>query len=270
MPKVKSAVIETSLGNGLGRAQENVTYNVNTSGEFYCQLPENLLTFFELNKCYSGGVTCKKNKAKKLAIYCSTLAGLEGILREALCAINKPTVTTEHVILYNIESHVSFAETPEGEICPNAGYPNAKWPLLNSSTAKMYGDHHASQCASGGYSLCIGAKAFTKITYRVGEKVAVEYKRYYKEESNHGHSNPAQKLNSWTSFSLPDHAKEIPYTDEAALFFHNLMMGMAKLSKQIQEATFDQPSLLALIESSSGNLLGPPREQLSTDKSLNQ
>ena len=70
-----------------------------------------------------------------------------------------------------------------------------------------------------------------------------------------GNQNPAQMLNSWTAFTLPDNAKEIPYTNEAALFFHNLMFGMAKISKQIQEATFQQNNLLELIESGTGNLL---------------
>lgn len=256
MPRLKKDKVIIYLPNGKGSFSADVVYNVNANGEFYCQIPENIVSYFEERKRYDGDVLCHRNKVDCLAIYATTLNALENTVKDALRAVNKPTVTTEHVIQYNIESHVSFAENPDGEVFPNAGYPDAEWRPLGEND--MYGNHYASRRSQGGYSLCVGAKALTKVTTKVGDKVTVDYQTYYKDGSHHNHKNPAEKLNSWCSFNLPDNCKEIPYTDEAALFFHNIMLGMAKLSKQIQEATFDQENLLSLIESGAGNLLASP------------
>ncbi|MCS0157622.1 hypothetical protein NDJ14_11850 [Vibrio alginolyticus] len=249
MPRVKKQDFEISIGNGLGTVFMSVVFNVNSQGEFYCRIPEEALPFFEVGKRYDGGVICKKDRSDQVAIYATTLTVLESILVKALRESHKPKVTEEHVIRYNIESHVSFAEDDKGQIFPNAGFEGAEWPSLESEHHLMYGRHHAREVAEGGYSLTIGARALTKVTSRIGEKESITYKAYYKGASHHGRDNPAQLLNSWASFSLPKNAKEIPYSDDAAIFFHNMMLGMAKLSKQIQEATFHQDNLLQLIES---------------------
>jgi hypothetical protein len=151
------------------------------------------------------------------------------------------------VIRYNIESHVAFAADVNGNIFPNSRFAGAEW----SDKDGRYGGHVATCPSRGGYTLTIGAKAFLKTVYRYGDNEKVEYEYYYKGGSHLKHDNPAELLNSWTSFSLGDGAKEIPYSDEAALFFHDLMLGMAKLSKLVQDNTFDQSGLSELIESGS-------------------
>ena len=167
----------------------------------------------------------------------------------------EPTVKKEPVILYNIESHVSFAEDEDGNIFPNAGYQGAKW-VHSEENRLMYGGHHASQPSNGGYSLTIGAIAKLKITYSYGGSEKIEYENYYKGESHLGNKNPAQRLNSWCSFTLGKNPKEMPYSDEAAEFFYNLMYGMAKLSQMIQNNTFDQTELFRLIASNNNLLIG--------------
>ena len=49
--------------------------------------------------------------------------------------------------------------------------------------------------------------------------------------------------------------KEIPYSDESALFFYNLMLSMARISKMIQEHTFNQENLIRLIASGTNGFL---------------
>jgi hypothetical protein len=181
-----------------------------------------------------------------------TFTALETLIKDALHKVLAPTITETPVILFNIESHVAFAEDEQGTIYPNAAFPGASWKLDRA----MYGGHHAVEPAPGGYSLIIGAKALLKRTYTYGDKVKVEFESYYKDGTHHGRENPAQLLNSWSAMSLGKYPKEIPYSDEAAMFFYTLLMGMAKLSKQIQEATFSTENLLELIaKQSKGNLL---------------
>lgn len=259
MPRLKKDTIVYSLPKRLGTVKFDVVYHVNTAGEFYCEIPDIVLPAFSENKSY-GLAYSKNNRKGNLCLYSKDLESIELTLKQAIKSMNEPEVTKEHVICYNIESHVSFAETPSGDIYPNSGcHPDAAW--ANESKTKMFGDHHSNNAASGGYSLCIGAKAMTKITTRIGSKVDVSYEMYYQGKSHLGFENAAQKLNSWCSFALPNKFKEIPYTDEAAMFFYNLMHSMAILSRSIQNATFEQDMLLQLIQSGADNLLLAPKKE---------
>ncbi len=251
MGRLKKQRVEISVKEGLGTVAMDVVFNVNNNGEFYCRVPDEVRAFFDCHKNYGNGVTCNTDRTGALAIYATTLAALEDILVSALRACNTPEITETHVILYNLESHISFAATNDGTIFPNASFEGAKWYSQDS----MYGSHHAGNRCKRGFSLIIGARAMTKRVSRIGDKETIKYKDYYKGESHLSNENPAALLNSWTAFDLPEHPQEIPYSDDAAIFFHQILLGMAKLSKNIQEATFNKTDLLSLIES-KGNLLG--------------
>lgn len=249
MPRVKKYTFEVSIGDGLGTVRADVVFYVNTAGVFYCQVPVEVLDYFSVGELYQDAVKCRLNKGGQLTLYANTLDALEDIIVVAIRACNTPEVITELVIQYNLESHISFAQTQDGVIHPSAQSDGAQWS--DEGKNGMYGGHSAGNRSQGGYSLTIGAKAMVKVTSKVGERVSVKYNRYYKSGNHFDTSDPSGLLNSWTGFSLPKNPKEIPYTEEAALFFHNLMLGMARLSKQIQEATFDQSNLLAAIQSNA-------------------
>jgi hypothetical protein len=223
----------------MGHVSEKISIKVSAGGEFYCYLPEDYLPAVK--------DVFKQNWKKdgKIRVYADTLAELETRIEKTIRINAEPEVFEEPVIRYNIESHVSFAEDSDGNVFPNTGFPDTKWNAKGDR--ELYGNHDSAKPCRGGYSLRVGAQAMMKKTLVYGETKRVKYSFYYKDGSHHDHDNPAELLNSWSSFSLPDNAKEIPYTDEAALFFHNLLLGMAQLSKKIQEQTFGQEKLLELI-----------------------
>lgn len=225
--------------------------NISPNGTFYARVPARLKPSFEKEWLDHS----RTDSESGFTVSATSFLKLKRAIERAHDLSFKPTVTTKHVIRYNIESHVSFALTKDGRIFPNAGYDGAEWP--RGDRAKDYGDHHSSEYAEGGYSLTVGAEALTKKTTTFGENSSVSYEDYYKGESHLGSENPAQKLNSWVAFSLPDDAKEIPYSDEAAMFFYGLMMGVAELNRRVQEFT-NTPEKLALAVSrhSSAMLLG--------------
>lgn len=157
-------------------------------------------------------------------------------------------VEEQEVILYNLESHVSFALSSDGErILPNAGCePGANWVM----DPNKYGVHHASRPSDGGYSLAIGARALIKKVKRYGNsKEEVVYRISDKTEA-------ARKLNSWCSFALDyDSCKEIPYSDESAEFFYNMTMGIVNLSRTLQEALGTEEQVLRLASSNANPFL---------------
>jgi hypothetical protein len=169
---------------------------------------------------------------------------------KALEIVCTPTVTTERVILYMLRSHVSFAEQPDGTIVPNARWPNAVW---NHSEA--FGGHHATK-QSDGYSMHVGARAYTKTTrvYAQSDPV-VDYELFYgigpdgRPNDHFEREHPAGLLNSWMSYYLPDPCDEMPYTDEAALWFHRLMQSMAEMQRRIQRMVQDKPKFIEVVNS---------------------
>ncbi len=245
MPHLKTENIKfDNPTSEYGYSYKKVKISVSKEGYFYVNLEPEFIIASEsiLNTKINDGVPYIK-------VSDSNCDSLIRTIKEILELHHKPEVIEEPVILYNIESHISFCQNDDGEIFPNGTFEGAKWRI-----SEKYGNHAAAQPSTNGYSLTIGAKAKLKITLKYGDSKRVEYKDYYKGGSHLGHDNPAQLLNSWQCFSLK-RFKEIPYSDESALFFHNLMLGMAKISKLIQDNTFEQENLLNLIASGTNPLL---------------
>lgn len=246
MPHLKTENIRfNNPTSEFGYSYKKVKISVSKDGYFYVNLEPEFTIAIEsvLNININSGVPYVK-------ISDANYDSLIRTIREIFELHHRPEIIKEPVILYNIESHISFCQNKDGEIFPNGTFEGANWTI-----GKMYGNHAAAQPSVNGYSLTIGAKAKLKITYKYGDRERIEYKDYYKGGSHLGHDNPAQLLNSWQCFSL-ERYKEIPYSDESALFFYNLMLSMAKINKIIQDNTFEQENLLNLI-SSGNNLLLP-------------
>ena len=102
-------------------------------------------------------------------------------------------------------------------------------------------------------------RAFDKRTIRRGDAVKVVYDSISDGEGVDD-NDPLTLLNSWCSFRLPENAKEMPYSPDAALFFHRMMESMAELSRRVQTFMHDEPRLLAAIRSGH-KLLGAPQPQ---------
>jgi hypothetical protein len=224
-----------SARNEAGHVEQiNEMVKIDADGYFYCKVPEHIFTLIPRSH--------KKHRADQ-AVLAKTFDALKDIVQAALDKYIKPTIKEERVIRYNIESHVSFAEMPNGDITPNAVPEGAEW-LTND---EPYGGHHSANPAQGGYSLTIGAKAFTKITTAYGDIETITYEPYHGKGDHLQAKCPASILNSWCSFSLPRDPKEMAYTDEAATFFHKLMLAVAELSRKVQSFASDEKTLLEMI-----------------------
>lgn len=236
-----------------GNQEFRIKININSDGMFYANFEEE---FIDAVKGVFPTSHWHMKKYNLIQVISETFEGIDEKIYEMLKVHLTPIVTHEAVIIYNIQSNVSFAMSKSGEVLPSPSYrEGAEW-----ENSDMYGNHTSSNRAKGGYSLTVGAKAKMKTTRTYGTNMVVSYKDYYKEEEGGrhlNHSNPAERLNSWGSFTLKSF-EEIPYTDESAIYFYNLMLGMANISKMIQEATFGKEKLLQLIQSGLNPLLPNP------------
>lgn len=251
MPLFKTIEIVVRDLSGVVIQSRKVPVHVTAKGEFSATVDEDLRPGLPAKL-----IDHKGSPVGRIRVVCPVFADLESALQNALKSILAPEITEEPVIRYSVESHVAFAVDDQGTIFPNAGFPGAQWVTLEA-----YGEHHAARPSPGGYTLTVGAKALLKRTIRYGEHVRVEYVPYYRGGDHLGHENPAELLNAWAAFNLPANAREMPYSDEAALFFHRFLLGMADMSRRVQELTCDQERLQALISQTAGvALLSAPSQ----------
>ncbi|MEX3984090.1 hypothetical protein AB4Y45_34615 [Paraburkholderia sp. EG287A] len=255
---VKLADIQISVPNPTSTSREDhevkisCPATVDSNGLFTVTLPEHLVELATTWKLPVGVIWDRARVHTRLQG--KVLESLKTVVTELLTAFLAPEVSVERVIRYNVDSHVSFAEDDNGNIFPNGSFSGARW-----ADSLHFGDHHATQPSAGGYSLTVGARAYDKHTIRRGDAVKVEYQPV--KVGHVGNPNdPLNLLNGWASFSLPEKCKEMPYTPEAAMFFHRMMESMAELSRRVQTFMHDEPQLLAAIRSGH-KLLGAPQPQ---------
>jgi len=227
-----------------------IPVKVNSQGMFYAHVPA-----FLKDAIKGSGLrlyNTKKREARETDydVYAETFAELEQGFARATRAFLTPERKVEHVIRFNIELHVSFSVDPNGETGRNAIGEKLSWV-----PDEAFGGHYAQKPAKGGYSVCVGARAKTKTTLKYGKHKIVKYTDYYAGGSHLGNENPAQKLNSWCSFSLPGDAREIPYSDEAALFFDRMMRGVVDLARLFHSHFGTNEDVQRSIEAGIDNLL---------------
>jgi len=257
MPRLKKITI--TFNNEMGHISTDIEIFVNSNGLFYANLEDNHAPAIE--DVFNSKLVETLHGKGKIKVLSENLDDLTDKLESVIKLTASPDKREELVILYNIETDISFVESKEGDIYPNGTYVKNFNNSASWNDQDKYGGHDAAHPSKGGYKLTIGAMAKRKTIYTYGKTEVIEYSSYYGEGgSHHGHSLPAEKLNSWCSFTLPKGAMEIPYSDEAALFFYNLLYGMANISKMIQDSTFDQNNLLRLI-ASGNNMLPSPKQK---------
>jgi len=219
----------------------SVQINVATNGSFYAKPPDYIAEIIDTD--FNGNV------------HAITLLKLKEKLQAALESHAEPEVTKEHVIRYYVETQIFYAVDKHGNICPNASWTdNAEW---HEGADTRLVKTHAGRPSSGGYMLKIGAEAMTKITHSYGARKKVTYSSYSKGAANlDDTANPAAMLNAWCAIRMPDDAKEMPYSDEAAMFFYDLMMGMARLCHMIDTEMGDPEKIQELIEGPGALRLG--------------
>jgi hypothetical protein len=124
MPHLKTAVIKfySKMSEFGSWEHKKVKISVNADGKFYTNLDP------EYRLATSSVLEYRYNESnKKIKVSDGSLDALEKTLSSIFETHYSPKVTKEPVIIYNIESHISFAEDKDGNIFPNAGYDGAEW-----------------------------------------------------------------------------------------------------------------------------------------------
>ena len=164
-------------------------------------------------------------------------------------------VMTERVIVYERQADVSVWQDTDGSIHANGYLGNdrgEKGGGWNDCGANI----HAGN-APKYFSIGLTARVLDKITYRRPNSERVEFKR---PEWGHSHlSFPTwgAKLNGFV-VGLPDKPERLesmPYTEEAAKFFYDAMIGIASMGIRLHEFFADEARVQRAIKQGGMPLL---------------
>lgn len=247
MPKLSDAHIGAEAEDGQ-KFEAKVGVDVLTDGTFSIECPEELADICEKIQTSGAHVGISRSGARP-RVYAPSLKDGLRLLKAAADDYLRAEEVTERVICYTASPNVSFWEEPDGTICPNGCGRKGKW-----WAGKLHGHQFDSCHRLDSFSVGIAAKVFDKITTKRASGNRVRYVEV-ERDGHDKHTDPCQLLNGWTVLDVnPKTARQMPYTPEAALFFHEVQKALCKMARSLDDFISDDEKLMLAIQA-GGQLL---------------
>ena len=161
----------------------------------------------------------------------------------------KCDTTRELVILYTRRIDLSYVKALDGSIHPNGqGVVKYQWCGDEMANRRPFDKKYDD------FAIGIAAEVKQKITYTRASGVKIVYEDA--ERPNFADELWLDKLNSFVGVRVDtQHATEMPYTEEAAKFFYEVMLSMCKLADRI-DSFFGSPEAIQKAITNQIPLLG--------------
>ena len=161
---------------------------------------------------------------------------------------------TERVILYGYRMGLAYCKDGT-TIFPNGASPGCDYSAIKGNP--WHGELNSNVRAPM-YSISLVARVYDKTTHTRASTVKVTWEEV-PDENNTQTTKPVSLLNSFRGVDVDPESKslrEMPYSDKAALFFYQLMMGLCQMADRIETFFKDEKNVAAAIESHKPLLLG--------------
>lgn len=255
-----------------GKTGEKIDFKsditVDSDGDFHATIPEDL---YETAKRMLGanpwdGVKRSSSQwagiiPSKAKVNCriggKVLADIERFISAAMIEHLACEVTEDLVIIYTYSGQTSYIYNDEGEFGRN-GYGFDGRPYYWGGLGDL-----APHRATSQYSISVGARCAKRITYTRPSGVKVVFDRPDFPNNHHRSEHPGEMLNEFIAL-YPDGGKcqVMPYSDEAAMFFVNLLMAMCKMSHQLDHFLGNEDNLrLAIARGGAAALTFNPTQK---------
>lgn len=182
----------------------------------------------------------------------STLQGLKDFLTRAATAWHSGTTETTRVIRFIFDARASFWLGADGAIHSNGAGHDGKWWVPKTAGAV---ELHATS-RNPVFTLGLAARVFDKVVTTRTSGATTRFQRVKGEPGD-----AISLLNGWVGLdedAWPTQmVREIPYTPEAALFFHNTLVSLCRVVERFDSFFADTGNVLAAA-AETGQFLLPP------------
>lgn len=258
MPKIADQYINVRLEDDGDAYRYKAAAKVSTDGVFSIELKEELTDSADaiLKRDSQKYVGVGVSYGAKRYVTCKALKEGLALIHAATQDFMRAEVASELVICYQIDNGISYYKSGDGEIFPNGGFVRN----YAKDEGKWCGDLHATQ-RSGTYSIGLGARVYEKRTLTRVSGVTTDYEVTYGGGSHFDQDTWLQKLNQFPALTIdPGSCPEMPYTEDAARFFYQTILGICQISDRMREF-FDDPVLLGKRIEARTSFLLPDKAQ---------
>lgn len=167
----------------------------------------------------------------------------------------------ERLILYSLDLSCSFWRNDDGEIFPS-GHASSRqvqgrWYELQA-TQQRFAAHNP---IGSSYKIGLAARAWNRISFIRPSGTTTKWEYLTPPEGHLGYETPLQKLQSFCSISIGPKSENLhmmPYTDAAALWFHDTMLALFRMAYGMDTFFANPDNLLAIQEGTASRLMAPP------------
>lgn len=235
---------------------------VSQAGEFHIQLPAELATTANALCVRADWKTRVKVGQERVhwRVTSTTLDNAQSFVKEVLQDHLGVETTEELVICYWYESQVAYWENADGSIVPNGYWGDHRGQSTSPSEDKPQGSWGGTLDGSSNsdtmYRLGFAAKVFKRITHKRSNYTKVVFER--PESSSYERGGPLDHLNSFIGLWPKPNEKttSVPYSDEAAVFFSRMLIGMCEMSRRLGNFLGDKEAVVAAIARNDLPLIG--------------
>lgn len=242
--------------------------NVSTDGEFTLVLPE----IDGLDEVIRAILLENKNKPhaeqkhRGVHLYAArkywhvrgdTMQAVSGLVHEGAEQWLVQGETREMVILYKFDAECHYAIDKKGGVYCNGNDAMDNGKCEEDDYVWGGSDRDFASHTTQTYSIGLGAEVKLKITSKRGNSERVAYEHPDFPGSHHDADSYGKRLNGFITVHFTesdrDDIKEIPYTEEAARFFYDFMIGMCKLHHGLSKFFAKDTDIHKFISDYSGN-----------------
>ncbi|GBG14542.1 serine acetyltransferase [Novimethylophilus kurashikiensis] len=197
-----------------------------------------------------------------------TLSNCKNFIKHVAEEYLKVEVFEEFVIVYSQESKVAYMKDADGTLYPNGTFCSKSY---EDGKASWGGKLDATRGAEY-YQIGLKARVFKKITYTRDSGSSTDYE--WMTDTQATQLGPwAKKLNAIIGLNWPRSGQrdgyqvgrlpQLPYTEEGAMFFANMLMSMCQLADRLDAFFGNNEHVKRAIEQQANLLLpGPSKEFL--------
>jgi hypothetical protein len=221
------------------RLRFNSRVYVDSAGVFEIGLPEFLHPIANtMIKSYSVSYHHRR-KTNEVTIAGKTLKECQSFIDDVIQEYLKCDVKEEKVIIYSSDVHACYYRMPDGSVSQKDPEDQGTW---QGSSSRSYFTQH--------YYVGIAVGVYLKKIYVRGDKTECKYEAFRDRENEDCLEN---NLNDFNAMGLQNPGEnkdisEMPYSDKAAQFFYDMVMGMCKLADKMRIFFGDEKLLLEAIQ----------------------
>lgn len=212
---------------------------VNSEGTFEIVLPEFLQPIANtMIESYPVSLHFQR-KTNEIRVAGKTMKECKTFIDDVIDEYLKCEIKEEKVIVYSTDIHACYYRLPNGSVSQTNPEETGTWQGGSSSS-----------CFSQHYFVGIAVGVYLKKIYTRGDKTECKYEWFRDQDNEDCLEN---KLNGFNAMSVgrPGEDRdllEMPYSEKAARFFYDVVMGMCRLADKMRIFFGDEKLLLEAIQ----------------------